>query len=386
MCRVAEWGISFNRPCLVGNELSYLERAARGERSIDGRTYTATVAELLRNVTNSHEVLLTTSCTAALEMSALLLNLRPGDVVVVPSFTFVTTALAFARAGARLRFADIDESTGCVDPTSVESLLDDRVRAIVPVHYAGVPCDMAAIEALAGPRGISVIADNAHGPFGTIGDRPLCSHGRFSTLSFHSTKSFTCGEGGALVVNDPADAERARVVLEKGTNRRAFLAGDVDRYSWVDTGSSFALAEMLAAHLLGQLEARDRVLSRRRAIFDRYQRLLEPFEDEFGFRVMRHPTDVAVADHMFYVLLDDAERRDHALRSLLAVGVEAASHYVPLHDSLGAAPHLDTTFGAPDCPVTTSMSSRILRLPFFNELTEAEVDRVVEELVKILSR
>lgn len=383
---MAEWGIPFNRPSLVGNELSYLERAARGEAHLDGRTYATAASELLRDATGAHDVLLTTSCTAALEMSALLLDLAPHDVVIVPSFTFVTSALAFARTGARLRFADVDPTTLNIDPASVAELIDDSVRAVVPVHYAGAGCEMQDIERIAAERDISVVADNAHGVFGTLGDQPLSSHGRFAALSFHSTKSFTCGEGGALVLNDPADVDRARVVHEKGTNRRAFLAGDVDRYSWVDTGSSFALAEMLAAHLLGQLEARDRVLRTRRRLAAQYTRLLEPLEDQLGFRVMRHPPGRTVADHMFYLLLDEPDRRDHAIAGLAEVGIEATSHYVPLHDSRGARRFLDPTIPPPSCPVTTSVSARILRLPFFNELRETDVDRVVEELVKLLSR
>lgn len=383
---MAQWGIPFNRPCLVGNELSYVERAARGEHRVGGGTYTAAVESLIATATGAHDVLLTTSCTSALEMSALLLDLGPGDSVIVPSFTFVTTALAFARTGASLRFADIDEANLCIDPASVESLMDDTVRAVVPVHYGGVPAPMVELGRLAERHGASIVADNAHGLFSTCHGRPVCSDGRFVTLSFHSTKTFSCGEGGALLLNDPADAERARIVHEKGTNRRAFLLGDVDRYSWVDTGSSFALAEMLAAHLLGQLEERDRVLARRRAIVNRYERLLRPFEDQLGFRVMARTPGCDVADHLFYVLLDEADRRDHALTELAASGIQAASHYVPLHDSIGARPHLDPRVGAPRCPVTTSVSSRILRLPLFNELADDEVDRVVEELVKVLSR
>lgn len=383
---VAEWGIPFNRPSLVGNELSYLERAARGLPHLDGRSYTDAASRLLRDATGAQDVLLTTSCTAALEMSALLLDIRPGDAVVVPSFTFVTTALAFARAGASIRFADVDPGTLCIDPDSVAPLLDESVRAIVPVHYGGAPAPMEALARLAAPYGIPLVADNAHGTFSRCQGRPICAAGRFSALSFHSTKNFTCGEGGALVVNDPADVDRARVVHEKGTNRRAFLSGDVDRYSWIDTGSSFALAEMLAAHLLGQLEARDRVLARRQQLVARYERLLTPFAEQLGFRVRSRIEGCDTADHLFYVLLDEGERRDHALAGLAAVGIRAASHYVPLHDSVGAATFVDRRVGTPACPVTTSVSARILRLPLFYELADAEVDRVVEELVKLLSR
>lgn len=380
------WGIPFNRPALVGNELSYVERAARGEGHLDGGTYTDAVRRLLRGHTGAADVLLTTSCTAALELAGLLLPIRPGDVVVVPSYTFVTSALAFVRAGARVRFADIAPDTLGIDPASVERLLDDDVRAVVGVHYGGVGCDVEGLERVIGDRDISLVGDNAHGLFGNIGGRPLSSHGRFTALSFHSTKNFSCGEGGALVVNDAADVDRAHVVFEKGTDRRAYLDGRVDRYTWQDVGSSFALAELLAAQLLGQLEQGSRVIARRRAIVERYHSLLGPLQEQLGVTTMQCPPDRDASYHVFHLLMESQQQRDAAIAGLAAVGIQAASHYVPLHAAPAAARFVDDRFGPPHCPVSEDVSRRVLRLPLFYELTDAEVDIVAEELVKALGR
>ena len=249
--------IRFNLPTVAGRELEYMADAvAVGHLSSDG-PFTTKVVDLLRDSHAAADVVLTTSCTAALEMSAMLLDLRPGDTVIVPSFTFVSTALAFAREGARIVFADIERDTLGVDPDHVAELMDESVRAVVAVHYAGIGCQVDRLRGvLRQHTGVDLIEDNAHGLFGALGDRPLGSFGRFSTLSFHETKNFICGEGGALVLNDGRDVDRAHVVLDKGTNRRAFMLGQVDKYSWVDIGSSFGLSELLAAYLLGQLEQR----------------------------------------------------------------------------------------------------------------------------------
>ncbi len=251
--------IPFNRPCLAGRELEYIAEAIRHGHSASGGPFTARAVELLRAATGAADVLLTTSCTDALEMAAMLVGIQPGDVVVVPSFTFTSTALAFAREGARLRFCDIERDTLGLDPLDVERVLDERVKAIVTVHYAGVPSAVDALGALAGRVGATLIEDNAHGLFATHLGRPLGSFGRFSTISFHETKNFVCGEGGALVVNDPADGDAAHVLLDKGTDRKRFLEGLVDKYSWRDLGSSFGLSDILAAFLVAQLEEADTI-------------------------------------------------------------------------------------------------------------------------------
>ena len=367
--------IRFNRPSLEGRELDYIRQAVGGGHTSSSGPFSARAAEVLREATDAREVLLTTSCTAALELAAMLLACAPGDTVIVPSFTFTSTALAFAREGARIKFCDIEPKTLGLDPAHLSDLLDDSVRAVIPVHYAGVACDMQGIyDALADRPDVDIIEDNAHGLFGTWRGRPLGSLGRFSTLSFHETKNFVCGEGGALVINRDQDVDRARVLYDKGTNRRAFFLGQVDKYSWKDTGSSFGLADTLAAYLYAQLERREEILGKRRAVFDRYLRLLAPHADEYGYRVPVVPDDCEQAYHMFYVLLPDGESRDRALSSMRGRGVYATFHYVPLHSSEGGQ---FFSAGSSACPVTDDISARLLRLPFHNNLTPADAERVV---------
>ena len=374
--------LTFNRPTLEGDELAYVRQAVEGGHTSGSGPFAAQAAEVLRSELGAHDVLLTTSCTAALEMSGLLLDLQPGDTVIVPSFTFVTTALAFARAGARLVFADIEEDTLGIDPASVADLLDARVRAVVAVHYAGIGCDLMGLQkALATAPDVDLIEDNAHGLFGRYQDRPLGSFGRFATLSFHETKNFVCGEGGALILNDPRDIERAHVLYDKGTNRRAFMLGDVDKYSWKDTGSSFGLSDILAAYLLAQLEQRKNILAKRRAVFERYDELLAPLADDLGFRTPVLPDDRDAAWHMYYVLLTDRETRDHVLEEMRAHDIHPTFHYVPLHTSDGGFRFAGRLT---DCPVTDSVSSRILRLPFHNALRGDEIERIVDRLVASL--
>ncbi|HSJ46289.1 MAG TPA: dTDP-4-amino-4,6-dideoxygalactose transaminase [Euzebyales bacterium] len=374
--------LTFNRPTLEGDELAYVRQAVEGGHTSSSGPFAARAAATLRDEIGAADVLLTTSCTAALEMSGLLLGLQPGDTVIVPSFTFVTTALAFVRAGARLVFADIEQHTLGIDPASVAELLDKRVRAVVAVHYAGVGCDLEGLgKVLSSAPDTDLIEDNAHGLFGRYRDRPLGGFGRFGTLSFHETKNFVCGEGGALLLNDPADIERAHVLYDKGTNRRAFMLGEVDKYSWKDTGSSFGLSDILAAYLLAQLEQRDRILSKRRVVFEQYDRLLAPLGPELGFRTPVVPADRDAAWHMYYVLLEDRATRDRVLDGMRAQDIHPTFHYVPLHTSDGGY-----RFAArlSDCPVTASVSGRLLRLPFHNALTAEDVDRVVETFLACL--
>ena len=367
--------IPFNRPSIEGNEIELIRSAVELGHTACSGPLSAAAQELLRDAIGARDVLLTTSCTSALEMSALLLDLEPGDTVVVPSFGFVTTALAYARQGAQIVFCDIEDRTLGLDPRHLAEIMDDSVRAVVPIHYSGIACDIEGITAVLDrwPRA-ELIEDNAHGLFGSFRGRPLGSFGRFSTLSFHETKNFICGEGGALVVNDAADVDRAHVILDKGTNRRAFLHGQVDKYSWMDVGSSFGLGEVLAAFLYGQLEQRDAIMDKRRAVFDRYQELLAPHVDQYGYRLPIVPSECEQAYHMAYVLLPDAATRNRVLASMVDDGVLATFHYVPLHSSPGGRRFAAKTT---DCPVTDDISSRLLRLPFYTSLTAADMDRVV---------
>lgn len=314
----------------------------------------------------------------------MLLDLRAGDSVVVPSFAFTTTALAFAREGARLLFCDIEPHTLGLDPAHLEALLDDSVRAVVTVHYAGVACDLAGIKrALADRPDIAIIEDNAHGLFGRWGGRPLGSIGRFATQSFHETKNIVCGEGGALLLNDARDVDRARVLYDKGTNRRAFFLGEVDKYSWVDTGSSFGLADPLAAYLTAQLEQRDVIQAKRREVYEDYRRLLAPHAARLDFVLPHVPDDCEPAYHLFHVLLRNQPTRDAVLDRMRAAGVQAVFHYVPLHDSKAGR-----QFAArpTECPVASDVSGRLLRLPFHNNLTPDERQRVAATFVEALEQ
>lgn len=374
--------IPFNKPTVEGRELEYVRAAVETGHTAASGGFTAKVVDLLRDAHGAEDVVLTTSCTAALEMSAILLGLRPGDTVIVPSFTFVSCALAYVREGARILFADIEPTTLGIDPAHVAELMDDSVRAVVDVHYAGVGSDIAGLErVLESHEGVDLVEDNAHGLFGTYHGNPLGSFGRFSTLSFHETKNFVCGEGGALVINQARDVDRAHVVLDKGTNRRAFMLGQVDKYSWMDLGSSFGMSDLLAGYLLGQLELRETILAKRRHVHERYERLLAPHAAELGLTLPTIPPDRTSAYHMFYVLLADASARARVLRDLGQAGVHATFHYVPLHSSAGG-----TKFAAREvpCPVTDDVSSRLLRLPFHNGLTDGEIDRVAETLVDVV--
>jgi dTDP-4-amino-4,6-dideoxygalactose transaminase len=377
--------IPFNRPSLEGDEIELMRAAVTqsGHTSADG-PYSARAAELLRDEVGARDVLLTTSCTAALEMSAMMLDISPGDTVVVPSFGFVTTALAFVRQGARVLFCDIEPKTLGLDPQRLSELMDPSVRAVVPIHYAGVGCDVDDIEAvLAEWPDAALVEDNAHGLFGRRDGRPLGSFGRFASLSFHETKNFICGEGGALVVNRAEDVERAAVLYHKGTDRQAFLLGQVDKYSWQDVGSSFGLSDVLAAYLFGQLERRDAILGKRRRVFDRYQALLEPHADELGIRLPSVPPNCEQAYHMYYVLLRGKAQRDRVLGEMTAAGVHATFHYVPLHSSPGGR-----RFAAreSECPVTDDVSGRLLRLPFFTNLDDDDAARVVDSLLTSVGR
>ena len=367
--------IRFNVPSVEGNELAYIEESLREGHTSSSGPFSARAREVLQADSGAQEVMLTTSCTAALELSALLLDLQPGDTVIVPSFTFSTSALAFAARGARLIFCDIDTTRLGLDPKHLAELLDDSVRAVVVVHYAGIACDLEGIQSvLAGRPDVALIEDNAHGLFGKWRGQPLGSFGAFTSLSFHETKNFTCGEGGALLVNDPAAVDRARVLYDKGTNRRAFFLGQVDKYSWVDTGSSFGLSDLLAATLFAQLEKRDQIQAKRRHVHETYLAELAPYAD-LGVTLPTVPDDCDPAYHLFYVLMPDKRTRDQVMETMRAEGINPTFHYVPLHSSIGGR-----RFAAreTDCPVTTDVSDRLMRMPFFNGLTDGQMERIVE--------
>lgn len=369
--------IPFNRPCLTGNEHVYMAQAiANGHISGDG-PFTKKCHALLANIHQCAAALLTTSCTHALEMSALLLDIKPGDEVILPSFTFVSTANAFVLRGARPVFCDIRPDTLNIDETKIKSLITSRTRAIIPVHYAGIGCEMEEICAIAKHYNIAIVEDNAHGLFGKYRGRLLGTFGVFSTLSFHETKNFNCGEGGALIINDSAYVERAEIIREKGTNRSRFFRGQVDKYTWVDIGSSYLPSDLLAAYLLAQLEASEHVLAVRRRIFEYYQKHLSDWALSRGVQLPFVPDWCEPSYHLFYMLLPSLEDRSALIAHLRERGIMSVFHYLPLHLS-----PVGKSFGyrAGDCPVTESVSDRLLRLPFYNDLTTDDLSRIVEAI------
>ena len=366
--------IPFNRPAFVGSEEAYLrEVIAGGHHSGDG-AFTRRCHELLQETLGVPKVLLTTSCTHALEMSAILLGIEPGDEVIVPSFTFVSTVNAFVLRGAVPVFADIRPDTLNLDESKLEALITPRTRAVVPVHYAGVGCEMDAISAIAEAAGVPVVEDNAHGLFGSYRGKALGTFGALATQSFHETKNFSCGEAGALLINDPELVERAEIIREKGTNRSRFFRGQVDKYSWVDIGSSYLPSELLAAILYGQLERREWIQSKRRQLWERYHTELAGWASANGVLQPHVPAHCEQAYHMYYLLLPDLESRQEFIRRLKEQGILSVFHYLPLNMSA-----MGLRFGGHEgqCPVTEDLSDRLVRLPFYNTLTEEEQGRVV---------
>jgi dTDP-4-amino-4,6-dideoxygalactose transaminase len=366
--------IPFNRPFVTGREFAYMQRAIDGMHLSGDGPFTARVHERLEQMTGAGTALLTTSCTHALEMMALLLDIRPGDEVILPAFTFVSTANAFVLRGATPVFCDVRPDTFNLDEASLPRLITDRTRAVVVVHYAGVACNMDAIEATAHERGVPVLEDNAHGLLGRYRGQPLGSRGVLAAQSFHETKNFSCGEGGALLINDDRYKSRAEIIREKGTNRTQFFQGLVDKYTWVDVGSSYLPSELNAAYLLAQLEHAEEIQQRRREIWRRYYQALHDWAAQMGATLPVVPDDCEQAYHMFYIVLRDTDHRARLIEELKRHDIHAAFHYVSLHLSpMGAR------FGGRpgDCPVAERASACLVRLPFYTGMSEAEQDRVI---------
>ena len=371
--------IPFNRPTFLGAEQQYLAQAAASGHWAGDGTFTERCQTILEQTLGSRRAFLTTSCTHALEMAALLVNIAPGDDVIVPAFTFVSTVNAFVLRGARPVFADVRADTLNLDERLLEGLVTPRTKVIVPVHYAGVSCEMDAILDVAGRHAIAVVEDNAHGLFGTYRNRYLGTFGVLAAQSFHETKNFSCGEGGALLVNDPAMVERAEILREKGTNRSRFFRGKVDKYGWVDLGSSYLPSDLLAAVLCAQLEQREAVQQRRRHLWLQYHSALSSWAAARGIQTPVVPTHCGQAYHMYYLLLPSLGQRQALIGRLRARGILSVFHYQPLHLSemgrrWGGAPG--------QCPVTEDVSDRLLRLPFYNSLTDDEQDEVVRAVMK----
>ena len=370
--------VEFNRLSLLGNELAYVQQAIENRHISGDGPFTKKAQAFLETTLGISRALLTTSCTHALEMAAFLLDIQPGDEVIVPSFTFTSTINAFVIRGARTVFVDVRPDTLNLDERLLEGAITPRTRAILPVHYAGVGCEMDAILASAGRRAISIVEDNAHGLFGKYKGKWLGTFGSLAAQSFHETKNITCGEGGALLINDPAFIERAEIIREKGTNRSRFLRGQVDKYTWVDLGSSYLPSDLLAAFLLARLEVYQEIQSRRQHIWQYYQANLGDWAASNGVQTPFIPNDCEQSYHMYYLLLPDPETRTRFIATLLSRGIRTVFHYLPLHLSdmgrkLGGRPG--------DCPVTESISDRLVRLPFYNTLNPADQARVIEEIL-----
>ena len=369
--------ISFNRPTAVGKEFEYMQQALQADHISGDGSFTKKSHALLEQALGVPKVLLTTSCTHALEMSALLLNLKDGDEVIVPSFTFVSTINAFVLRGAKPIFADIRSDTLNLDESKLEVLITSRTRAIVVVHYAGVACEMDLIMEIANRHGIQVIEDNAHGLFGKYKGQYLGTFGEMATQSFHETKNFTCGEGGALLLNDPKYIEDAEVLREKGTNRSRFFRGQVDKYTWVNLGSSYLPSDMLAAFLLAQLEEREQIQSKRQQIWETYYKELGDWAEENQVQMPFVPAHCEQPHHMFYLLFPNLEKRQAAIAYLKEQGIHAVFHYLPLHLS----PMGGKYGGRPgDCAVTERVSDQLVRLPFYTNMTELEQGHVIDAL------
>ena len=365
--------VPLSRPSLAGAEQQYLAQVLASGQLGGGGPMARRCEELLRNELGV-PAQLTTSCTHALELAALTLDVGPGDEVVVPSFTFPSTANAFALRGATVVFADVRADTLNLDETGLERLVTSRTRAIVPVHYAGVACAMDVITEVAAAHGVAVVEDNAHGLFGRYGRRPLGAWGDMAAMSFHQTKNLTSGEGGALAVRDADLQARAEMIADKGTDRAAFLRGQVRSYSWRALGSSYAPSELVAAVLRAQLERAAGVQERRARVWDFYRDGLRTWASVVGAQLPVVPAECEPAYHLFHLLVPDAASRSALIDHLRAAGIDSAWHYLPLHTSamgraLGGRPG--------QCPVAEDVSARLLRLPFFTDITDLEVERVV---------
>ncbi|MCX6553304.1 MAG: dTDP-4-amino-4,6-dideoxygalactose transaminase, partial [Acidobacteria bacterium] len=367
--------VPFNVPCRTGAELAYISQALENQHLSGDGPFTLRCREWLERSTGATRALLTTSCTHALEMAALLLNVGPGDEVICPAFTFVSTVNAFVLRGAMPVFVDIRPDTLNIDERRIEAAITPRTKAIVAVHYACVSCDMDRICDLAAARGIPVVEDNAHGLFGRFHGRPLGSFAPLATLSFHDSKNVTCGEGGALLINAPQFVERAEIIREKGTNRSRFFRGEVDKYTWVDVGSSYLLSEILAASLLAQLEQSAMIQAGRREIWDRYQRDLADWAGSSGVTLPTVPDGCEPAYHLFYMLLPTAGQRPPLMQHLKRHSVGCTFHYQPLHLS-----DMGRRFGGRpgQCPVTESVADRLVRLPMFYPMSDEQLTTVVD--------
>lgn len=373
--------VPFNKPFLSGQEMRYIAQAYKNHHLGGDGDFTKRCQAWLELRTGCVKALLTHSCTAALEMAAILLDVQPGDEIIMPSYTFVSTANAFVLRGATPVFVDIRGDTLNIDETLIEGAINQRTKAIIAVHYAGVACAMREIMNIAERKGLVVIEDAAQGIVSSYHGRALGSIGHLGCISFHESKNIVSGEGGALLVNDSRYSERAEFIREKGTDRSKFLRGHVDKYTWIDIGSSFLPAEIIAAFLAAQLEAADAITQKRIALWDNYHKLLEPLERMGHLRRPRIPHDCQHNGHIYYVILSPSVDRREVIDVLQERGVEAVFHYVPLHSS-PAGLRYGRVVGT--LPVTDSVSANLLRLPLWHEMTDGDQEKVASALAHSL--
>lgn len=375
--------IPFNRSSLEGREIEYIGQTIACGQIAGDQTFSKKCHALLEQTLGTKRALVTTSCTHALEMAAILLRIQADDEVIVPAFTFVSTANAFVLRGARPVFCDVRPDTLNLDETKLEALITPKTKAIIPVHYAGVGCAMDEISAIARKHDIAIVEDNAHGLFGKYKGRWLGTLGAMATQSFHETKNITCGEGGALLINDERYLERAEIIREKGTNRARFFRGQIDKYSWVDLGSSYVMSDVLAGFLFAQLEVWPAIQLKRQKIWERYHLKLEAWARSHGVRQPTVPEYCEEAWHMYYLLLPSLDARTALIAHLKSRGILAVFHYLPLHLSEYA---LRWGGRSGDCPVTEDASDRLLRLPFFNSMTVDQQSKVIAAILEFSPR
>ncbi|MFP4042321.1 MAG: dTDP-4-amino-4,6-dideoxygalactose transaminase [Bacteroidales bacterium] len=371
--------IPFNKPPILGNELKKVEQALNNEKLSGDGPFTEKAQNFLEDLTGAEKVLLTTSGTTALDMSALLAEVEEGDEVIMPSYTFVSTANAFVLRGANPVFVDIREDTLNIDERKIEDKITENTKAIVPVHYAGVSSEMGVINQIAEKHDIMVIEDAAQGVNAKYKGDYLGAMGDIGCYSFHETKNYTSGEGGAVLLNDEDLIDLAEIIWEKGTNRKQFFRGEVDKYTWVDLGSSFLMSDLLAAFLYAQLQKLEEINQKRKQVFEYYSENLEDLEEEGKLRLPIVPDDCAINYHMFFILLPSEEKRNSLMDNLKEEGIQAVFHYIPLHSS-----SMGKKFGYQegDLPITESISKRLLRLPFYYNLTKDQQDFVINKIKK----
>ncbi|WP_457559294.1 dTDP-4-amino-4,6-dideoxygalactose transaminase [Candidatus Harpocratesius sp.] len=375
--------INFNKPYFTGKEFNYMKEAIDNSHISGDGIFCKRVKNFIESKFNAIQALFVTSCTAALDMSAILLDLKPGDEVIMPSYTFVSTANAVVLRGARIRFADIDPHTLNIDPEDIKRKITSRTKAIYPVHYAGISCKMDEILKIAQKNNLKVVEDAAQGVNAKYKDRYLGTLGDIGCYSFHETKNYQCGEGGAILINNPEYFERAEIIREKGTNRSKFFRGQVDKYTWVDLGSSYIGSDLLAAYLWAQFEELDVILEKRKQIYDFYNQSLKDLEENGILQLPTIPEYCSPNYHIFYIICKSGDLRDFLLRELKKKGIGAVFHYIPLHTSpMGQK----FGFSEEDLPITDDISKRLIRLPLHLYLTHADLSRITETIHDLISK